>query len=400
MQGQSNVTATYFDQNNLPLPTPFPAAFTTVAQTIRARVTNNFTNTNNGQACYDETTINFTIDVRPILAPVVIPPACDDNNPSDIDGLNSFDTSAIESSILNGLSGMTVSYFAANGNPLPSPLPNPFVTASQIVTVNVVNPLNTTCPSSSTLNFIVNPFPNITMTGNELVCTNLSSFFTPLDAGISDGTSPNNYTYIWTRDGITLPDTTPTISINSAGIYTVEVFSAAGCSRVRAITVLASDVAHIDNIQIVDLTDINTVQIFATGTGNYVYSLDNDGNYQESPYFSNVPAGIHTVIVKDLNGCGSAGPIEIAVLGTPHFFTPNQDGFNDTWNLKGANENFNRNAQIFIYDRYGKLITQISPLGTGWDGTFIGKPLPADDYWFTVKLDNNRIAKGHFALKR
>lgn len=400
LQGQTNVSVTYFDQNNLPLPSPFPPNFTTVSQTITARVTNNTTSTNNGQPCYDETTIKFIIDARPILNAVTIQAACDDNNPSDIDGINSFDTSATESTLLNGLTGMSVTYSDANGNPLPSPLPNPFVTDSKIVTVNVVNPLNTTCPASSTLNFVVNPLPNIELAGNELVCINRQDFFTPLDAGINDGTSPNNYTYIWTKDGVSLPETSPTININSEGIYTVQVISAFGCSRIRTITVLNSDIAHIDSIQIVDLTDINTVQVFASGTGDYVYSLDFDANYQTSPFFENVAAGVHHLYIKDLNGCGIIGPIEISVLGAPHFFSPNQDNFNDSWNIIGVTKNFNKNANIIIYDRYGKLITQLAPLGPGWNGTFNGKPLPADDYWFTITLDNNRIAKGHFALIR
>ena len=90
----------------------------------------------------------------------------------------------------------------------------------------------------------------------------------------------------------------------------------------------------------------------------------------------------------------------IAVIGAPKFFTPNGDGFNDFWNVKGVNANFNKNTIIYIYDRYGKLLKQIMPFSQGWDGTFIGQPLPSDDYWYTMKLEDGREAKGHFSLKR
>lgn len=90
----------------------------------------------------------------------------------------------------------------------------------------------------------------------------------------------------------------------------------------------------------------------------------------------------------------------IAVIGIPKFFTPNGDGQNDYWNVKGVSVNFNANSTIYIYDRYGKLLKQITASSQGWDGTFTGQPLPSDDYWYTIKLDDGREAKGHFSLKR
>jgi gliding motility-associated-like protein len=109
--------------------------------------------------------------------------------------------------------------------------------------------------------------------------------------------------------------------------------------------------------------------------------------------------GFHTVYVKDLNGCGITEQL-ISVLGVPQYFTPNGDGFNDTWNIKGANEQFYANSIIHIYDRYGKLVKQISAIGQGWDGTYNGNLAPSDDYWYNITFDDGRNAKGHFALKR
>jgi len=61
----------------------------------------------------------------------------------------------------------------------------------------------------------------------------------------------------------------------------------------------------------------------------------------------------------------------------------------------------NCGQSIYIYDRYGKLIKQWVPSSSeGWDGTFNGSPLPGDDYWYTLKLEDGREAKGHFSLKR
>ena len=83
-----------------------------------------------------------------------------------------------------------------------------------------------------------------------------------------------------------------------------------------------------------------------------------------------------------------------------NYFTPNQDGYNDTWNIYLP---VSYEGVIYIYDRYGKLLKQISPYGEGWDGTYNGNLLPSTDYWFKVEyVENNQKKefKSHFSLKR
>jgi len=114
----------------------------------------------------------------------------------------------------------------------------------------------------------------------------------------------------------------------------------------------------------------------------------------------NVPPGIHTIRVRDVkNDCGIVEQL-VSVIGFPKFFTPNDDGYQDTWQVYGVSEQFQPNTKILIFDRYGKLLKQVSPLGNGWDGTMNGDPLPNDDYWFAVTLQDGRVFKSHFSLKR
>ena len=254
------------------------------------------------------------------------------------------------------------------------------------------------------IKLIVNPKPKIDTnedhSQDQLVCSNDPTFVVTLSAGIQDGSPATDYSYIWSKDGVVLPDTTPTIIVNAEGNYTVEVSTLLGCSSTRNIKVTASDIATITTIAIVDFTDINSVTINVTGKGLYEYSLDNpSGPYQTYNVFNNVPSGIHDVFINDINGCGTVSKT-ISVIGIPKFFTPNNDTYNDYWNVKGINSNFSPNSTIYIFDRYGKLLKQLNPLGQGWDGTFNGAPLPSDDYWYTVKLEDGRQAKGHFSLKR
>jgi gliding motility-associated-like protein len=409
LNGQLNKTVTYFDQANNPLKdangvlitSPFPATFTSTSQTIKVVVTNN-----TPQLCFDETLITFIVDDAPEAFPVSpsLTTTCDDEpDPLDQDGEFAFDTSTFETTILGGQTGMIVEYYDQNNVLLQSPLPNPFKTKTQNITAKVQNPLNTICTASTTLNFVVNPVPNIDLnldgSSDELVCSNLSTFFVTLNAGITDGSSTSNYNYIWTKDGNSTGTNSSTLDVNEEGVYTVEVSNNFGCSRIRTITVTASNIATITSIDVVDLTDNNTVTVNVTGPGDYQYSIDDsNGFWQDSNFFNNVPAGIHTVYVNDKNGCGQVLQ-EIVLVGVPKFFTPNGDSYNDVWEIKGMSKYPQAEAQLF--DRYGKYLTTLNAINKSWNGMYNGSPLPADDYWYILKLENGKPEiKGHFSLKR
>lgn len=133
----------------------------------------------------------------------------------------------------------------------------------------------------------------------------------------------------------------------------------------------------------------------------YEYRLNN-GSWQLDPVFTGVPGGTHTITAREINGCGSVISPPFRLIGYPRFFTPNGDGYNDTWNV--INDSSLSITRVIIFDRYGKLIKEINPSSGGWDGTFNGKDLPADDYWFLVYYQEAGTVpeeyKGHFTLKR
>ena len=188
-----------------------------------------------------------------------------------------------------------------------------------------------------------------------------------------------------------------TFELRAGYIYNIEGTTIL-CDQTYEFVVEPSNKAIIQEVLIEDFTSSNSVQVLVSGEGIYEYSLDGI-NYQDSDLFSDVIPGFYTVYVNDKNGCGISDK-EISVLGYPKFFTPNGDGINDKWRITGTSEQFESDAFITIYDRYGKLLAQISPLEDGWNGMLQSNPLPATDYWFRVKLSNGREITGHFALKR
>ncbi|WP_310557077.1 T9SS type B sorting domain-containing protein [Flavobacterium sp.] len=419
------VTVTYFDNatnspltdsNGVAITSPFPNSFSTTSKTIKAVVVNNTT-----QLCQDETLIKFTVDNLPEAFPVtnVILTKCDDEtDPNAQDGILEFNTLNLESDVKGSQTNVEITYLDNLGNPLldnlgnpvVSPFPATFITSSTTITAVVKNTVvGNNCPvAERPITFLVNPVPKINLVGDALVCTNNPSFTITLDAGINDGTPTTNYTYIWSLNGtpIVPAKTGYELTIFEAGIYTVQVSIPnpnpliASCSRTRTITVVASNIATIEPTTIVDLTDNNTITINVSGPGDYVYSLDEEfGPFQESNIFTNVSSDIHIIYIKDLNGCGTVSET-INVLGIPKYFTPNGDGFHDYWNVKGVSATFNSKTIIYIFDRFGKLIKQISPLDQGWNGTFNGTALPSTDYWYTIEFEDGRNVKGNFSLKR
>lgn len=224
----------------------------------------------------------------------------------------------------------------------------------------------------------------------------------------------NSHTFKWFRDSQEIIGASGSTYVASiAGNYAVQATNSIGC---------ISDISTPVKVEIsgpavpigIGYTVTNAfsenqiIVINVEGHGDYAYQLDNNG-WQSSNIFNNVSSGTHTVQVKDIstdNPCdGPAFDIQISdikVLTYPKYFTPNQDGYHDTWNIFALSKE-QPDAKIYIFDRLGKFIKQISPSSQGWDGTYHGKPLPSTDYWFKIFYTENNIPaefSAHFSLKR
>ena len=266
-----------------------------------------------------------------------------------------------------------------------TPLPNSFqnTTAFQQVIYARINNSNCYTPIPITIN--INVFTAVILDENVGMCNNNPVTLTA-DAGY--------LSYTWSTG-----ETTQSIVVSTPAIYTVTIENTDGCTKIKTFTVIGSEIATIDNIIIDDLLDNNSIEIVASGIGNYEYSIDGI-QYQDSPVFSNLSDLVYTAFVRDKNGCGIVSQ-EFYLMQIPKYFTPNGDGYNEYWNLKDINPTSqNVGAVIYVFDRFGKLLKQISINGLGWDGKFNEKVMPADDYWYTIQLEDGRSAKGHFALKR
>ncbi len=272
---------------------------------------------------------------------------------------------------------------------------------------------------------IVNPLPDFEVTTPQILCLN------DLPLNIAVENARDIYSYQWRAPNGSPINTTSVdnIDVTVAGKYTVTATTTNGtlCERTETIAINASDIAILEQSFITIIDEANNIGSEDNisiaidtinnnlGPGDYQFAIFNqDDNqripiigFQDEPLFENLTGGIYTIIVNDKNGCSPDTTLEVSVIQFPKFFTPNADGNNDTWIVKGANKEFYPNSSINIFNRYGKLVAQIPIDSQGWNGIYQGNLLPADDYWFNITLippenSNKPIInkKGNFSLLR
>jgi gliding motility-associated-like protein len=317
---------------------------------------------------------------------------CDD---ASNDTVEFFNIAAQSDSIIEGLDGnYNVTYHTSqeNANNNIDSISGNYENISnpQEIFVRVEKTTNVFCFQTISFFIEVKETPILDMETTSYICTGETLILTA---------TPGFDTYLWSTG-----EESNSITVESGGNYTVTVSNnyntvpAITCSVTETITVIESNEAVFNTVEILDWSlNSNSIQVFIEGIGDYEYST-NGLDYQDSPVFTNLEAGEYNVYVRDKFGCGIIEQ-EVYLLFYPYYFTPNNDGVHDFWQIKFSETE--PDLVIKIFDRYGKWLTNINPRGRGWDGTFKGKLLPASDYWFVVtRPSNNKEYTGHFALKR
>lgn len=383
---QNGITVSYFDVSGNQLPSPLPNPFTNTTpynQSIIVRSTNQIT------GCFIEGTLFLETSSKPKINKPTNLYTCDEGN-----GYGYFDTSKIESQLIGNQSGLQIFYKDNNGQVLQSPLPISFKNMTsnlQTIYVRVENKINPLCFSETSFDLEVNKLPEIKLEKNYSICN--------LETNLAIAINPNYNFYEWKFQDGRIISVTNQAKLIDQGDYTIEVSNSVNglsCVNSFSFNLKRSTLPSIVNVNYDELGN-NFIEIIASGDGNFEYSIDGI-NFQDSNLFKNFSGGTYTVYVRDKDGCGQDSS-EVTVLDYPKFFTPNDDGLNDFWQIKGISKY--PNAQISIFDRFGKLLTKFSSLDIGWTGKYNEAIMLSDDYWFSVNLNNqNRTFTGHFTLKR
>lgn len=347
---------------------------------------------------------------------------CDDDVDGD-DGNGFIQNIDLESQVINILGNdqspddfsvtfhETIQDASTGANPLSSPYSNSEA-FEQFIFVRVEN-IATECFSfARSLRIIVSPLPQFEVITPQFICVGEDV----LELGVEN--PEDNYDYFWLdANGNTILGENITVTVGGTYSVTATNTDGSGCSKTFDIEVGQSSIPVLseENIIIDDGDDNNSILINNTpgalGIGDYEFALlDVDGEfvyeYQDGNFFGNLRGGIYTILARDKNGCGEA-ELEVALLEIPQFFTPNNDGINDFWNLKGITQEFIDyfpTTNISVFNRYGKFIANFTIEQQGWNGTYNGLVVISNDYWVKIELidrsGRTRVETRNFALLR
>ena len=364
--------------NPIANPTTYSNKF--VNQSVFARVSNSFNCAN-----YAEVRLIISNNALAVQNPIS---TCDTDGTND--GLSQFDLNTqVTPQVVAGLpAGLIVEYYLnptdaiAQQNQLSNIFKNTVAT-QQIIYARIVN--GTDCYAITPITLVVKTFDPPNFQDETFVLCEASSINLTVNSGFSS--------YLWSTGA-----SSNTITVTTPGDYSVTVTSFDGCQKTKKYLVAVSGIATITGVTVNDFEgNENSISIEYTGIGDYEFSIDGSF-FQDSPIFDGVAPGEYLVYARDKNVCGLSIPYVAYVLDYPRYFTPNNDGYNDVWQIKNL-DNLPQST-LFIFDRYGKLLKQLIASDMGWNGTFNGFALPTDDYWFHLNLENGKIIKGHFSLKR
>mgnify|MGYP006175004889 CR=1 FL=1 len=378
-------------------------------------VTNNY--------CEEFTTLNFVVISLPGF----------NSKPTQIDlcndsGFEQFDLTIRESQMAGAtpLSSIEFRYYrelndalANNGNRITNPTNylNTTINFQKIYVrlnsrTNIDSETGLACFKILELDLFVRPFPeNNLLNLPYTICIDQSNNIVyPVEIKTLLNSSDYSFTWYTGLGGISgneiFGETNSYFITATVGEYSVKVTNisnAALCSSIFNFTTQTSLIPEtliINPSELIAFEVENTISATVSPPSNdYLYSID--GIYwQESNVFTNIPEGEYTLTVTNKFGCGNLSE-NFIILDYPRFFSPNGDGYNDTWKLKGSSiVDF---ISVSIFDRYGKLLKIMDPKTEEWDGFLNGIPQPSTDYWFTIhyKIGNtNKEFRGHFSLIR
>ena len=377
----------YLTQNDADTGTnPLPETYTPPTQStiIFVRILDEF-------GCFTvvQLELETVINTTEIAAPYG---ECDD--PYEInDGFTNFDLTQINDQVnlQLGLTGSIITYHmtpedaATGNNPVANPENYTNQSSPQTLYARALD-ANGNCGGVAEFRIEVLPVPEFELPEYLAFCNYDEKSYEFLQAFTS---------YTWMDAEGNVISNQNIVEFDQEGIYTLEVTSAdTSCPARRDFEII------FDNQPTILDVDVNgeTVTISATGgLPPYQYSINNGLTWSDDYIWHNVPGGIYDLIVKSKYGCISTAKT-FGVLGVPNLITPNGDGKNDYWEIRGLE--MYPEAHIKIFDRYGKIFVD-RPLTADfrWDGKYMGSPVPSGDYWYIITVKEGKTITGHLTVR-
>ena len=224
--------------------------------------------------------------------------------------------------------------------------------------------------------------------GNPLFCKGKSTTLSGTDAA----------SYLWNTGA-----KTKSLTIDKAGIYTLTGTNTYGCSISQSVQVVEDPLPVVDfslsRATVDERHNTLTCTLTDATSADYVWDMgdgetETGATIQHTYKVNNELPEYHiTVTATNSNSCVNSNTKSVEIVPfIPNVFSPNGDGINDL---------FVAGMQAQIIDRYGMLVYSGNK---GWDGTFNGKRLDNDTYFYQITYTDlkgiEHKVKGNVTLKR
>lgn len=284
-------------------------------------------------------------------------------------------------------------------NPIASP------TATTTYTLFVSDSIG--CTDDTTVQVTVLPPTEITITGDTVACAGETLTLTASGAD----------SYIWSPANVVDDPTAASVVVTAANSLTLQVVGQTNnCppdTATQAITITPLPMVQTipDTTISPDSSVVLVSQTSATGTVLWQWSPTDylDDPTSSSPVSTPAEPITYQVQVTDSNGCTGTASVTISFqppeisgdIDVPTAFSPNSDGYNDTWSVTYA-ANYAIET-IRLYNRWGELVAE-GDRNLVWDGIQNGNPMPEGAYLYMIEwIDNigfRRVQTGYVHLIR
>ncbi|MGE0079657.1 MAG: gliding motility-associated C-terminal domain-containing protein, partial [Bacteroidales bacterium] len=323
----------------------------------------------------------------------------------DIKGCDASDTIEISqpTEIQNNLQKANITCFGFNNGQIsvnPTGGISPYAYSWSHDTLITVNSLTDLCPGPYTVYVtdsnecviaseveITQPDPLIaSIQKTDITCFGDNNGSISID--MYGGTPAYNYTW---SNGTTASSETWL----GKGFYSINITDAQNCKVDTIVEIVEPDKLIIEPIlsrsSCPDIQD-GSIELNISGGIGYYSIFWSNGLSDENIY--NIRSGKYTVFIYDENSCELKADIILPsgkdyCIDIPSAFSPNKDGSNDLWSIYDMEELY-PNSTIEIFDRRGVRVFYSKGYSEDefWDGTYQGKALPMDSYYYIIYLKN------------
>jgi len=185
----------------------------------------------------------------------------------------------------------------------------------------------------------------------------------------------------------------PLASPDSTTLYTLQIKDSIDFCQIErsvAVRVAAPIDSLIASAERDSIFGRDTVRLQATFDSTFLYEWQPANSLSASnihnPLASPATTTTYEVLVRNVDGCAATAFVTVNVVNLlcelpfvflPNAFTPNGDGVNDTFHVRGNNID---EVYLAVFNRWGQRVFQSRSLAEPWDGTFRGEQLPPDVY--------------------